>query len=494
MQRLLLVRPLMASALFLLSAGIRPALAQDDVTTQNASSGYGGSWITGPASNPLSFLNGPAFRTTGLNTPYDLPDFAPMTALDNQLPRWIGFGLEERLRWEDMIDESFKRHIDDGYLLNRWRFLMQIKPASWLRIVGQLQDARAWWQNPPLQPPNTNRFDLKLAYAEVGDPQEQWISVRVGRQLINYNNTIIANSEWRDQGRSYDAVVTNLHVDRVHLGIFAASAVVPLDEGISHHQEGNNIYGMYGAIDNLIAPTSSFEPFVLWRVNPSVSVEPTSESKAKTGHESEQAYGIRWKGEAFNGFGYSIEGIREGGTDGDNNIRAWGTTDGIDYQFNQVFSKPRVFTQYDYASGDKNPKDGVHGTFDTMYPTAHDRFGISDQFGWQNIKAIRAGVTIEPHNRWSVTAQWLDFWLASATDSLYNTSGGSIVRNTLGTAGNHIGQEADLYTWYELNRHVNIGVGVGHIFPGQYLTLMEKGPNFTYPYFALNFKDAGSTH
>ena len=88
---------------------------------------------------------------------------------------------------------------------------MQIKPTSWLRIVGQMQDARAWWQQPPLQPPNTNRFDLKLAYAEIGDPEHQWISVRVGRQLINYNNTIIANSEWRDQGRSYDAVVTNLH-------------------------------------------------------------------------------------------------------------------------------------------------------------------------------------------------------------------------------------------------------------------------------------------
>ena len=90
--------------------------------------------------------------------------------------------------------------------------------------------------------------------------------------------------------------------------------------------------------------------------------------------------------------------------------------------------KPRVFTQYDYASGNKNPNGQVHGTFDTMYPTAHDRFGLIDQFGWQNIQAVRAGVTIEPHNRWTVTAQWLDFWLASATDSLYNSSGGSIVR------------------------------------------------------------------
>jgi hypothetical protein len=160
MQRLLLSRPLTASALFLISAVIFPAIAQDDVTTQNAPSGYNGAFITGPAANPLSFLNGPAYRTTGQNTPYDFSDFAPLTALDNQLPSWIGFGLEERLRWEEMIDQSFKRNDDDNYLLNRWRFLMQIKPASWLRIVGQLQDARAWWQQPPLQPPNTNRFDL----------------------------------------------------------------------------------------------------------------------------------------------------------------------------------------------------------------------------------------------------------------------------------------------------------------------------------------------
>jgi len=482
---------LMASFLILGALTVGTALAQDDVTTQNGSSAYNGAWITGPASNPLSFLNGPAFRTTGTNEPYDFPDFAPMTALDKQLPSWIGFGLEERLRWEEAFNSGFKLNNDDGYALNRARFLMQIKPTSWLRIVGQVQDARAWGQHPPLQPPNTNRLDLKLAYAEFLDPEKKWISVRVGRQLINYNNTIIANSEWRNQGRSYDAVVTNLHVDRVRLGIFAASVVNPLDEGISHHQEGNNIYGLYGGIDNVV-PTSTLEPFVLWRVAPSVSVE--TPTKATTGRESEQAYGIRWKGLILNNFDYSVEGIREVGSDGPNNIRAWGTTDGLSYRFAGFYWKPRVFSQYDYASGDKNPHDGIHGAFDTMYPTAHDRFGIADQFGWQNIKAVRAGVTIEPHRRWTVTGQWLDFWLASATDSLYNTSGGSIVRNANGTAGTHVGQEADVYTWYELNRHVNVGVGYAHIFPGQFLNLTEKGTSYSYPYFALNFKDAGKTH
>src|ERR1700735_1876080 len=154
---------LLATLLLIIGLGTIPALAQDDVTTQNGSSGYGGAWITGPASNPLSFLNGPAFRTTGTNAPYDFPEFAPMTALDKQLPSWIGFGLEERLRWEEPFNAGLKLNNDDGYVLNRARFLMQIQPASWLRIVGQVQDARAWGENGALQPPNENRLDIKLA-------------------------------------------------------------------------------------------------------------------------------------------------------------------------------------------------------------------------------------------------------------------------------------------------------------------------------------------
>jgi hypothetical protein len=182
---------------------------------------------------------------------------------------------------------------------------------------------------------------------------------------------------------------------------------------------------------------------------------------------------------------------RELGHDGENNIKAWATTFGAGYRIDKLWSKPRLFWQYDFASGDSNSTDGQHGTFDTMYPTAHDRFGITDQFGWQNIISERAGITIEPRHRWNVTAQYLDFWLASATDALYNTSGGVIVRDTTGRSGTHIGQEADIYTWYELNRHVNIGTGVGHIWGGEFLEKTTKAPSYNYPYFAINFKDNG---
>jgi Alginate export len=475
--------------LFLLAlASSLPLAAQDDITTQNATSGYNGVFVTGPASNPLSFLNGAAGRTTGNPAPYDFHDFAPATYLDEKLPNWFDVQAEERFRYEGYDNNSFKWGVDDTYLLNRFRFQVDLHTPSWFRVTAQVQDARAGYQNPPISPPNTVRWDLKLAYAEIGAPERHWFSLRVGRQLINYNNTIIANSEWRDQGRSYDAAVLNLNARREHVGIFAASAVVPQAFGVSPHQEGNNIYGAYGRIDNL-APHSNLEPFFLWRVQPAEVVEP--EVSKTTGKENEKVVGLRFKAQTHTAFDYSGELIVEGGRVGPESIHAWATQAGAAYQFLNFASRPRIFAQYDYASGNSDPAhNGRHSTFDTIYPTAHDRFGITDLFGWQNIESVRAGATFEPHRRLTFTAQGLDFWAASALDSIYNTSGSSILFNKT-DHGRHVGAEFDGYSWYELNRHFNLGGGAGYLGGGQFLTNASNSHSYTTYYFALNFKDNG---
>jgi hypothetical protein len=352
-----------------------------------------------------------------------------------------------------------------------------------------VQDARSGFQNPPIGPPNTVRWDLKKAYVEIGTPEKHWFSLRVGRQTINYNNTIIANSEWRNQARSYDAAVLNLNAKREHLGIFAASAVVPQAYGVSPHQEGNNIYGAYGRIDDFLVPHSNLEPFFLWRVQPAEVVEP---AVAKTtGKENEKVGGVRFKAQAHSALDYGGEVIYEGGTVGKESIGAWAAQGGAAYQFLNAAAKPRVFTQYDYATGNSNPAtNGKHSTFDTIYPTAHDRFGIADLFGAQNIEAVRAGTTVEPHRRLTFTVQGLDFWAADALDSIYNTSGSAIVNNKT-DHGRHVGAEIDGYSWYELNKHFNLGGGVAYFGGGQFLTNVTTSHSYPYYYFALNFKDNG---
>ena len=435
-------------------------------------------------------VGGPASAPPVENSPYGLPDFRPTGRLNDHLPNWLQFGFEERLRWEGYTNGGFKPGNNDSYLLNRFRLGTFIRPASWFGVVAQVQDARPFFERPPIGPPNQNRWDLKLAYAQFGDPETQPFSIRVGRQEIDYNSTILANSEWRNQGRSYDGVVANVHVERFRLGVVAASVVNPLGQGVSHHQEGNNIYGLYGGIDRVL-PNSAIEPFVLWRVAPSVAVE---NSSVKTGRLDEKAYGVRVRGKGISNLDYRFELVKERGAAGPNDISAWAATLGAGYRINTVPWRPRVFIGYDYASGDKNPKDRIRNTFDTMYPTAHDRFGVTDQFGWQNIIAGRSGVTIEPHRRWSATGQYLDFWLASATDAVYNSSGGAIARDATGRSGTHVGKEVDFYTWYEVNREVHVGVGVGHMLPGEFLAHVIKGAAHTYPYFAIELLDGKRVH
>ena len=107
-----------------------PAFAQDDVTTQHATSAYAGGYITGPASNPLSFLNGPAYRTFGSTAPYDFPDIAPASLLNRELPKWISFAWEERFRYEGYHNSGFKLNNDDSYLLVRSRIAVNIQPNA----------------------------------------------------------------------------------------------------------------------------------------------------------------------------------------------------------------------------------------------------------------------------------------------------------------------------------------------------------------------------
>jgi hypothetical protein len=57
--------------------------------------------------------------------------------------------------------------------------------------------------------------------------------------------------------------------------------------------------------------------------------------------------------------------------------------------------------------------------------------------------------------------------------------------------GRHVGAEIDGYSWYELNRHFNVGGGVGFFGGGEFLANVTTSHSYPYYYFALNFKDNG---
>jgi len=101
---------------------------------------------------------------------------------------------------------------------------------------------------------------------------------------------------------------------------------------------------------------------------------------------------------------------------------------------------------------------------------------------------FRTGVEEEATRRWKLKQQFEGFWLATANDNFYASSGAISVAAHPG-ASRHIGNELDLVAQYQLNKGLNFGFGYARMFAGQFLNTTTTGHDYSYPYayFEYNF-------
>jgi hypothetical protein len=186
-------------------------------------------------------------------------------------------------------------------------------------------------------------------------------------------------------------------------------------------------------------------------------------------------------------FDYSAEAAMQTGSVGADSVKAWAGHGLVGKTLGDVPAHPRVFGEYNYASGDANKSDGTRGTFDQLYPTAHDKLGLADQVGWKNIHDARAGVEIKPTAKLQVSSSYHSWWLASATDALYSASGASVARSAAGTAGRHVGQEIDAQMAYAYSPQLQISGGYAYLIPGEFLKNTTPGHSYSFPFLMVTY-------
>ena len=149
-------------------------------------------------------------------------------------------------------------------------------------------------------------------------------------------------------------------------------------------------------------------------------------------------------------------------------------------KFDEMFSdseylqttKPRLFANVGYASGDKNP-GGTVQTFNQLFPLAHAYLGFADVVGRQNIINFSTGFTCKPFGEKLVLrVDGHYFLLASTDDALYNAGGRAVRNGTTGTQD--VGGEIDLTVKYPVNRHLLLVGGYSHFFAGKFVS--DSGP------------------
>jgi len=392
-----------------------------------------------------------------------------------QLPKWLQLGGEYRARVEGFTGGGFKVNTEDAYLLSRLRLSMTIRPESWLKFGFQTQDARVFWKNQnPSAPPYQDTFDLRQAYVDIGDVEKGKLGFRGGRQELAFGDErLIGNSNWTNTARSFDALRGTLRRGRYHLDLFAARVV--------KQQDGNNLYGAYCGIEKLV-PNATVDPYFLWRRQSALKTESGSVGILNYG-----TVGLRWVGKLPSSWDYGLEMDRQTGSLGTDTVAAWAGHWVLGKALPTKHLHPRIALEYNYASGDANAKDGHRSTFDQLYATGHDKYGMDDQVGWKNIRNARLTFETKPAKKWSAAAKYDVWWLADPHDGLYTAASNLIVRVANGSAGRFVGQELDGAVAYNLSRQFQFGAGFGHIFPGTFLNNAAQGESYNYPYATTTF-------
>jgi len=415
-------------------------------------------------------------------TPAPAPvQFSPSGEVNKGLPGWIRFGGDYRSRFEGYTGGGFRTGATDAYWLSRVRLDLTIQPVSWLKVYAQAQDARVIAKQPAV-PNFENTWDLHQAYGELGDFEKGAWSLRVGRQEINIGDQrLLGSSNWTNTARTFDAVRGMVKLGGFKVDAFASSVVNQYNDAWDHHPHGNNLYGLHAEITKVL-PNATIEPYVLWHVQPGLRTELGAAAKL-----DEKVPGVRVVGKLPRGFDYQAEVVKEFGSLGSDDIKAWAGHWVLGRTFKAAWT-PRPWIEYNYASGDANARDGVRGTFDHLYPTAHDKYGLADQVGWRNIKDFRGGVELKPHKNWTAVLEYNNWFLASALDALYNSGGTAIARSAAGTAGTHVGQELDIVATWAIAKPLQASAGFGHLFPGEFLKTTTPGHAYNYSYVMFTYK------
>jgi hypothetical protein len=285
---------------------------------------------------------------------------------------------------------AFDRARNDAYWLNRFRLDVAVRASPLLSFQVQAQDAQVFGRNAkPDAPPFEDTFDLRMAFAQIGASASP-VVIRLGRQELAFGEQrLVGHVSWTNTARTFDAVRVTLARPAFRLDGFASSVVAVREGEFNRSGRGESFHGVYGALPKLVR-NATIEPYVLVKRAASLVSE-----RLVPADLISATLGARVVGKLPARFDYNTDLALQRGSLASDNVHAWAGHWAVGRTL-ATTSALRVFGEYNYASGDDDAGDGVRGTFDQLYPTPHDKYGLADQIGWRNVHDARAGVELKP--------------------------------------------------------------------------------------------------
>lgn len=252
---------------------------------------------------------------------------------------------------------------------------------------------------------------------------------------------------WSNVARVFDAVkVIYQPHDKIQLDTFFSQVVdvnrVKPDSG-THN---DNFYGLYLATK----PWVDYVLDVFFFARHTKNNEIVGELSRHTGQLKEYTIGSRFKGKYWR-FDYGVEWAAQFGSRAHEPIHAWAGHNEVGYTMPKLPWQPRLYFEFNHASGDDNPTDGRWENFDNLYPTNHLHYGYMDFASWRNMNNLRLGVQANPHKKVKLQVDYHWFGLDTNASAWFN-AGQSAIRNRTVGASRTAGNEIDLLMNLKLSK------------------------------------------
>jgi hypothetical protein len=413
-----------------------------------------------------------------------------------------------RERGADVNNEYLlgKIRIRGGYTESWWSVLVEGRSSF------ALEDDRFAYANAPAVPgtvkrrgegPESDTIDLHQAYFTVGNPKEFPLTLKAGRQELAYGDErLVGAFAWNNIGRVFDAVKLRWQNEWFSADVFASHVVVPVDGEFNMDNDQDYFSGVYATSTKI--PKHLLDVYFLSRnASPTAIAVEDSPQFPQPSTRDIYTVGGRFKSKPgeLGKWDYLLDGAYQFGNFRDLRLGASSTRLDQDafmfvaaagYTFTNTWGTPRLGLEYAFASGDSNPTDSKHETFENLFPTNHKFYGYMDFLSLQNIHDVRGILQLKPHPRVSLALEGHGFWLADTHDNFYTVAGaprggiGATPGTGYGINPNYnsfLGTELDFVAGVALTRFAQLELGYGHFFVGDYISQSLSSP-------AIGSKDA----
>ena len=401
--------------------------------------------------------------------------------------------------------------VDNSYLLTRVRPRVGYT-GQWFSAMVEGRHSSSTGDDRNPNPESDGPIDLHQAFVTIGNHKEFPLSVKLGRQELSYGDErLVGAFAWNNIGRTFDAAKLRWQNPWFSAEAFTSRLVVPDDNNFNMSNEYEMFSGIYATTKKV--PKQSTDIYLLAR-NANAQSPALQLGALVPTPSARDIYTIGLRGKSNPGelgnWDYTYELMAQFGHFNDTALpaataslshEAYALFASGGYTWSEMSMTPRVGVEYNFASGDSNPTDGKHETFENLFPTNHKFYGFMDFVSLQNIHNVRLQTSIKPLPRLTLLLEGQFFWLADTSDNFYAVTGarrGGIAA-TPGTGyginpsySSYVGSEIDLVATYQVSPHITVEAAYCHFFRGDYVKQSLSAAAFgstdaNYFYLQTNF-------